>query len=189
MLCLMPWTYFRYLLGLLPVAALLLGGGAWMVWRRSRLLAVAFMAALLGTNLFSVPLSTANLRFDLVAFAKELTDDYKGPNEAIVSHLREHGQRDHLVLTNYGELPIAFYTGMRVYGFSRDPRNLVESPDWIIPRRGRPFEEYLHWRARGYSRTVLDGPDIPWDNRPDPYYHRYVTVSDAPPVIIYRRQQ
>ena len=186
LLAVQPWSYFRYSIGLLPVFALLAAVVVSELWGRSRALGAALLAALLFTNAASLSLPPYALRFDLASHLYELTHEYRGPNEAIVDYLREHGSEDDFVLTNYGELPIIFYTGMRAVGFGQDLR-VREQPDWIIPRHGRGAADFLRRRAAGYDRVVLDAVDIPWGNRPDPTYHKYRTVTNGPRVEIFRK--
>lgn len=187
-LALLPWTYFRYLLGLLPVAALLSAVVLDRLFAVHAAVGAAAMAVLVGSNALSLALPPHRLESDAWRYLQELRHDYDGPNEALVEHLLAHGRRDQLVLTNYGQLPITFYTGMRAVGFGQDPR-IPETPDWIVIRRGRPHMTYLSERARagGYRPIVLDAPDLLWGNRPDPAHHRFRSVTDAPKLLLLER--
>ena len=49
-------------------------------------------------------------------FAGELTHDYDGPVEGIVRFLREHAREGDVVAMVHGDLPVKFYTGLRVVG-------------------------------------------------------------------------
>ena len=187
-LSVLPWAYFRYLIGLTPVCAILLGLVVWRIWDFNRAAATVVLALLIFTNVFTLALPPHRLKFDFPDFLYEITHDYDGPNEGIVRYLKEHGDAGQFVITNYGQLPIMFYTGMRAIGFGQDLR-VPEQADWIIPRRGRPNEGFLRYLARGYRPIRIDYPDIPWGNRPDPFYHRYRTVTDAPKVILYKKRQ
>ncbi len=186
-LSLLPWAYFRYLIGLVPVCAILLGLAVWRIWDFNRPAAGAVLALLILTNLFSLPLPPHRLKFDFPNFLHEITHDYDDPNEGIVQYLKGHGTEDQFVVTNYGQLPVMFYTGMRAIGFGQNLR-VTEKPDWIIPRRGHPKESFLRYLARGYQPIVLDYPDIKWGNRPDPTRHRYRTATNAPRVMLYKRR-
>jgi hypothetical protein len=181
-----PWTYFRYMVGLLPVFALLLALVVWEVWKRQRVLGLLTLGLLVFTNLPSAALPPFGLRFDLMSYLSELTHDYDGPNEAIVEYLRQYGTEDEVVLASYGNLPVMFYTRMRVVGFSQD-LGTVRRPDWIIPRHGRGTQDYLLQLGRSYRKITLEAVDIPWGNRPDPAYHKFRTVREGPQVVILRR--
>lgn len=187
LLSVMPWIYFRYAIGLVPVCAALLALVVAAAWERHAAAGAALLAVLILSNAFSLVLPPRELRSDLLSYLYELTHDYDGPNEAIARYLLRHGSPDQLVLTNYGQLPIMFHTGMRAVGFGQDPR-IAEEPDWIIARRHAPHRAYLLWRARGYEAIELDAPDLAYGNRPDPFYHKYRTVHDAPRVIVHRRR-
>jgi hypothetical protein len=186
-LSVLPWTFFRYTIHLVPLVVLLLALLVWELWRRHRLLGLSLLLLLMFTNVLSTPLPPHRLRFDFLSFLYEITHDYDGPNEGIVEYLKEHGSEDQLVLTNYGQLPIIFYTNARAIGFGQDLR-VPETADWIIARRGRGGQHHLRDSSRGYEPIVLDVPDIRWGNRPDPFYHQYRTVREGPRVVIYRKR-
>ena len=39
-----------------------------------------------------------------------------------------------------------------------------------------------------YQKIALSYPDIPWENREDPYLHRSRTVVGTRPVVLYKRR-
>ena len=196
-LILLPWMYFRYMVGLLPMAAMLLALVVWEVWKRRRALGFVALGLLVLTNLPSAALPPFGIRFDLMNYLYELTHDYDGPNEAIVEYLRQHGTEDDVVVAAYGNLPIMFYTGMRVESWS-SRATWSRQPDWIIPRQGwgdERIQDYLMRFGRDYERIELDAPDIRWGNRPDPTFHKFRTVRIGDPdggllvgkVVLFRR--
>ncbi len=186
-LSVLPWAYFRYLIGLVPICAILLGLVVWRVWDFNRLAATAVLALLVLTNLFTLPLTPHQLKFDFLNFLYEITHDYDDPNEGIVRYLQEHGSEDQFLITNYGQLPVMFYTGMRAIGFGQDLR-VQDQADWIIARQGRPHHAFLRHLAREYQPIAIGYPDIAWGNRPDPFYHRYRTATNAPTVVLHKRR-
>jgi hypothetical protein len=186
-LSVLPWAYFRYLIGLVPVCVILLGLVVWRVWDFNKAAAGVVLALLVFSNVFTLPLPPHQLKFDFPNFLHEITHDYDDPNEGIVRYLQEHGNEEQFLITNYGQLPVMFYTGMRAIGFGQDLR-VPEQADWIIPRQGRPNRDFLRYLARQYQPIIINYPDIAWGNRPDPFYHRYRTVTDAPSVVIYKRR-
>jgi len=185
-LSILPWIYFRYLIGLVPVFALLLGLCVWQVWRLNKAVAWVMLVLLMFSNLFSLPLPPHQFKYNLSDFLYEITHNYDGPNEGIVRYLQEHGTPDQFVITNYGQLPIMFYTGMRTIGFSQDLR-VPEKADWIIIRNGRQNGGFLRYLSREYQPIVIDYPDLLWGNRPDPFFHHYSTAHNAPRVTLYKR--
>jgi len=75
---------------------------------------------------------------------------------------------------------------MRAVGFSQDLSIPIEA-DWIIIRKGRGHQRYLRFLSRNYQAITLDYPDIPWGNRPDPFYHKYRTVTNEKRLVIYKK--
>jgi hypothetical protein len=94
------------------------------------------------------------------------------------------------VLANYGELPIAFYTGLDIAGGLSGYRlEKLGQPEWVLNRAHGPYrDEVERFIARGqYQAIEIPYPDLPWGNRPVPEYHKFATVHDVPNVVIYRR--
>lgn len=186
LLSFMPWTYFRYLIGLLPVCCILVALVLDRLFAVHRALGIAVCLVAISSNAFCLAIAPRALRFDIASYWYTITSDPVGPNRGIVDYLGEHGGADDLVLTNYGQLPIIFHTGMRAVGFGQDLR-VAEKPDWIIIRMGRGARAYLLARARGYREVRLESPDLRWGNRPDPTWYRERPLERAPRVILHQR--
>ena len=182
----MPWMYFRYLIALVPLSCLLLGLIIDKIMFFSKALSYGVIVLLIFTNVFSLTLPPYTIRFDFLNYLYEITHDYDGPNEGIVSYLAKHGKPGQLVITNYGQLPIMFYTDLRAIGFGQDPRT-SEQADWIIIRRGRGYQTYLRSLCTHYQAITIDYPDIPWENMPDPSYHQYRTAVKAPRIVMHKK--
>jgi hypothetical protein len=134
--------------------------------------------------------AAGRLHFDLANYAYELTHDYDGPDEGVVLHLQAHAAPGDIVMTNYGELPVAFYTGLHIAGGLGTYRlGEVTRPEWVINRRDGPYADELALIiAEGnYEAISIPYPDILWGNRPVPEYHKFATVRGVPDVIIHRR--
>jgi 4-amino-4-deoxy-L-arabinose transferase-like glycosyltransferase len=130
--------------------------------------------------------------FPLAGYAYELTHNTTGPVEALAAYLNEHGDKADTVITTYSDLSLQFYTGMRVIGglSCEDPRPYLDA-EWIILR--------AHWHAHSdaylkdfltrnvdwdrYQLVELDCRDIPFENRPDPEYHKFRTVTEGLPAV------
>lgn len=129
-------------------------------------------------------------------FLGDLTQPYRGPIDGIVEHLQRHSQPNQTLKTPPAEdIPLIFYTHLKVEPLTRfDDFKRESYPDWIVLRRdwlpGGFFESpyYAQIQAR-YRKILLDAPDIPWQNRPDPGYHRFRTDRDAPPVVVFHKQR
>jgi len=110
-----PAPFFRYLAPLLPVFVILYG----FVIEQTLAPIVIF--------LFNQPLPD---------FFSEITHDYNGPMEGIVAFLRQNAaQGDTVVITNE-DLPLKFYTNLRVVG-GLTGENLTPylSAKWVIIRK------------------------------------------------------
>ncbi len=127
-------------------------------------------------------------------FLGELTHDYRGPIDGIVELLGKESRPGQTVKAPYEEHPLIFYTSLAVEPVRNEADFRKETfPDWIILRRDWIPNEffkspYYAEIKRRYKELVLDAPDIPWQNRPDPGYHRFVTDGQAPPVTVLKRE-
>jgi 4-amino-4-deoxy-L-arabinose transferase-like glycosyltransferase len=180
-----PDAYVRYLMPLVPplfaLGGLLVGSLVW-VWPA---LGVATAAAWI-------------LATPLDGFVYEITHDYDGPEEGIVEFLRQHARPTDVVAIVNGDLPVKFYTGLRVVG-GLTGEDLAEArdADWIILRSAivapvsrRVREALRRIVAEGhYARRVIDYPDTIWENREDLRLHRFRTDTHAPRVEIWERQR
>jgi len=212
------WMYFGYIVQLVPLLMTLLALVVLHILDRSRWVGYTLIVLLVATNaLHLVPyvvpvvrafqwaslaprrylaetdalIATAGrLRFDLANYIYELSHDYDGPDEGIVLYLAENAQSGDMVVTNYGELPIAFYTGLDIAGGLSGYRlEKVERPEWVIDRRDGPYRDELQRiiAAGSYEAIEIPYPDLLWGNRPVPEYHKYATVQGVPHVVIHRR--
>ncbi len=212
------WMYFSYIVQLVPLLAVLLALTVVTILDRSRPLGYALIVLLVATNVLHVfpyilpvtrefkwaslaprqylvdtdaLIATAgHIRFDLANYVYELTHDYDGPDEGIVLFLREQAAPGDVVLTNYGELPIAFYTGLDIAGGLSGYRlDRVGQPEWVINRREGPYtDEVARIIAQGHYEAIeIPYPDLLWGNRPVPEYHKFATVQGVPNVVIHRR--
>ena len=107
-------------------------------------------------------------------------------------------ENSRFVAINYGDLPVKFYTGMRVVGgLTGEDLASIDDAEWIILRRDNVgANEDLRIRRRmhrqiatgRYSLRVIDYPDTAFENREDPALHRFRTGRDVDGVRIYRRR-
>ena len=129
-------------------------------------------------------------------FMYELTHDFDGPMEGIANYLNEHADDDDIVLITYGDMPLKFYTNLRIVGgLTGETLFVASDPDWIIMRKFRASN--LSDRVRNYIKTfsisdyepiVLDCVDTRFENREEPHNHYYRTVTDGPKVVIHRKK-
>ncbi len=181
-----PSAYFRYLTPLAAPVFLLVGPLMSALSRRSLLLTGAAV---------SIWLALGSLHL----FVYELTHDFDGPIEGIVKTLKARGAPDQIVAVNYGDLPIKFYTGMRVVGgLTGEDLEAAGAADWIILRKDnvgaqedlriRKFLAAL-LRSGAYEGIQIEYPDTPFENREDPGLHRFRTQEGVKNVRLYRRRR
>lgn len=178
-----PYPYFRYLAPLIPACCLMM---ALMVESSMKLHWVLGLAAV---SLFVITQPIAD-------YVYELTHDYDGPVEGIVNYLNAHGNPGDTVAVTYEDLPLKFYTGMKVVGglTGEDPSS-AKNADWLILRRytvsprEREIRKYLldNLPRENFEAIQLPYPDTPFENRESPAEHHYRTVIDEARVVIYRR--
>jgi 4-amino-4-deoxy-L-arabinose transferase-like glycosyltransferase len=178
-----PAPLFRYLAPLIPVCIVLM----------ARIVEAAFAAhAVIGLAL----LATLVARQPLLDYLDEITHDFDGPIEGIARHLNQHGQPGQTVAITYGDMPVKFYTRMRVVGgLTGEDLTPALDADWVILRkhvvsgpdlRVREFlEQNIPWDR--YESTRIDYPDTRFENRESPQEHRWRTDTGEERVVIWRR--
>jgi hypothetical protein len=178
-----PFFFFRYLAPVIPVLCLLAAGILEYSMRLHPALGVVALALIVAISPFR-------------HFVDELTHRYRGPIEGIVEFLRLHAKDGDVVAVTYEDLPIKFYTDLRVVGgLTGEDLTPALHAKWVIIRGNIISEKdyavanYLRTHLRGddYRAVPLDCPDIPFQNRETPDAHLYRTVTGARPVVIFER--
>jgi len=163
---------------------------------------VIFIGVLLGSNLLFRPYEPHFYFFD---YLYEITHDYDGPVEAIVNYLRKHAKAGDTVKIIYGDAQVMFYLShlRLINDYFYKEKNF---PDFIVDRyywrreeearlkkqKGDLSEEetYLKEIEKRYEKIELDAIDIIWENRPDDLgYHKFRTVKEGRPVVVYRKNE
>lgn len=180
-----PGAYFRYLTPMAPAALLLAGGMLAALASVSRVAAVAVFALWLGLS-------------PIRDFLHEITNPYDGPIEGIVRFLNEHAQPGDVVAISYGDMPLKFYTKLRVIGgLTGEDLSQAAGADWIILREHAfegadlPVKQALqaHLAAGEYEPYRLRFADTAFENREDPRFHRFRTPSQSHArVVVYGRK-
>jgi len=179
-----PFPHFRYLAPMIPAFWLM---GALMLDRAMRFHPAVGFAVL--ALLFFAGTSRGYLY--------EITHDYDGPVEGTVKYLLAHGRDSDVVIAPREEMPLKWYTKMRVIGGITDEKpNIPTSPDWVILRTVMPLEKayaQLVTKRVDFNKydmiTLLGYPDIPFENREEPRDHLFRTVTNprVGPLQILRR--
>jgi 4-amino-4-deoxy-L-arabinose transferase-like glycosyltransferase len=207
MLALAPWTMFRYLTILYPVASLLAGLAlAWLV-RRNAIAGWIAAALFVWTSiLHQLPLAymqvdgskQADARFSpLAAYLGEVIAPPGDTECRLAGYLRANAHPGETVLATYGDLPLQFYTRMHVAG-GMQGQPLPAAPDWLIGRSfylsTEPGKDYSVLRfintqidVKRYE-LVTSMPDPGIAGNPDPLYHWFRDQPDARPARVLRRR-
>jgi hypothetical protein len=173
---LLPFSYERYVLVLLPLLMLTLvmdGATVFAMARvgprraRSHVLAAFLSLAWLGSVVWLLPPRWAELRLHSV----ELEVPYRGPLDLAVEWIRrEYPHPEQLVIaTNYEQPALVYYLRSRVIvgitGANLE-QDLWLQPDLIIPRRWPHQRRVLYaLAARGrYTAVPFDVADLPYNN-------------------------
>ena len=177
-----PSTFFRYLAPLIPIACIIMG----LIIESSMKVhpAVGLVVIVLLAWWWRMP-----------SYLYEITHDYDGPVEGIVLYLNEHAGRNDVVAATNEDLPIKWYTGLRVIsGVSGEDYSEATHADWLVMRRFSSdprsrLPDYLDEKVvwDDYEEILLPYPDYAFENREAPELHQFRTPEEFPPVVIYRR--
>jgi len=197
-----PFVFFRYLITLLPVWALL---QAWAVqWLAGRNRPVAIAILLLALLPDRADLVHGRFSITLMKYLDELTHHVPGPIEAMVAHLKTAARPGDRVFVSYGDLPLRFYTNLEIRG-GQGCQNLAgwPAPDWVFFRyffRFRPAvtgAEKDEERTLHYLRTQVTPPryktftlpviDRIWENIPEPERHVFRVPGNWPQITVYQK--
>jgi 4-amino-4-deoxy-L-arabinose transferase-like glycosyltransferase len=178
-----PFPFFRYAAPSIPLLIMLIAIIVDAAGRIHPLLAIATIAILLATS-------------QLKDFFYEITHDFDGPGEGMALYLNEHGSPDDVVAIAYGDLPLKFYTKMRIIGgLTGEDLEPAKNARWVIirshivRREDEAVREYLlkniNWNK--YRKIVLNYPDTPWANREEPPTHYFRTRTNEDRVVLYEK--
>ncbi len=170
-----PYPHFRYLVTLIPVCwlftALLIDDLMRLHWVLG--IIVLGLLAYVGTT---------------PEFLYEITHDYNGPVEGTVKYLNQYGKDSDVVAALREEMPLKFYTRMKIYGgLTGEDISGARRPNWVVMRKPAfpPEWELAHLiqqdlLSKDYKIIDLTGyPDISWENRESPGEHLFATAKNA----------
>lgn len=194
-------TYYRYFISLIPVIAFTFFLSVFYLFSELRLYKVLlFCIALL--TIFNIHTNGLNHESLTSSYIKSLFHDAEDVNEVIINHLNKHAVKGETLLTNYGSFPIIYYTELNVGGGVSGyrykdvkhiyPKEPIISPDWLIIRsdwkKGRSYLEKI-LKNGDYHEKRFKIKDLPWGNRPSPYFHYMFTQTGEPVLKIYRKNK
>ena len=176
--------YFRYLGPLIPLLCLVI---AVILEGLTAIHPLAFPAAVV----------LVILSGSITSYFYEITHTFNGPVKGITDYLADHGRPTDTVAVTYGDLPIKFYTQMRVVGgLAGDDLSIASYADWIILRKhiicakdlevARYLQRTVNWQ--NYVPVTIDAPDTVFENREDPALHLFRSNTTEGKVVIWRRK-
>ena len=189
---------FRYVVNLLPLAAVLLAATLVEATRARPWLLLPAVGTHLTTMALAFPLSlwpfpAGLLRPDLAQAARAVFAPPRGPIDGAMEFLAANAREGDAVFTPYEHLPYQFYTGLRTVGVQNTGSRLerlglrlpeyvstflIGRVDWMVPRAawdgfgGAPpmttLTRVLGEEGFLVEETVLDVPDLRWQWREYP---------------------
>jgi len=124
-------------------------------------------------------------------YLQELTHEYVGPIGGAVRYLRAQARPGEVIVTTYEHFPLMFYTDLKVYS-SHVSIDIGELPEWVLIH-GAPgpivpdrLVQALQ-NPEQYQRIEIPAHDFAWENIPEPNLHKFRTIVDGPPVVLFHR--
>ncbi len=199
-----PRPFFRYITQLIPVFCIITAILVTSAIRPNFKMAIVMITLIFGV-IFFVDYQRGKLQPDVEGikylnffdYLEEITCDYDGPIEGIVKFLNENAAADDTVAITYGDLPLKFYTNLKIYGgLTEEDLTPALKADWVIVRKYQAGKDDLKVKKfflkyispYDYKRIEIDYPDILWENRPSPYTHKFRTVKNENRVVIHQKK-
>ena len=148
-------------------------------------------------NVYDSFIREINFKSVYFDYLYEISHDYKGPLDKIVTFFKTHGSPgDSCYIDNEGE-SLAYYTWIKI--IHRDDISAMDSPDWIVLRgdyRHAVEENSSSQIAQNlrevlskhpYSKIELNAPSIRVNNTYDIQIHLFRSPSSADKIVIYKR--
>ena len=178
-----PLPFFRYMTPVIPLLYIILA-------------LIAISAIRVHVTMAFFIIGVVVYQNQLQDYLYELTHDFNGPMEGIVHHLNKYGNESQTVAITFGDMPVKFYTNMRVIG-GLTGENLAPAreADWVIIRRHiiSPTDENVRryliknvpWE--NYEPIALNSPDTRFQNRESPDGHRFRTETGGYPIVLFKK--
>ena len=180
-----PAPFVRYILPVFAVWACIAGGLAAWSWRLAHPLCVVLLLA-------------ASINHVLwYNFNYELHNHFPGPIEGISTFLNQNARPDDVVAITYGDLPIKFYTDLRVVGgLTGEDLEPARNADWVIIRnttvsdKDAKVRQYLldNLDINRYQLISIPYPDTVYEDRPSMWAHLFGSApAGTPNVFLLKR--
>jgi len=206
--------FYRYLIHLIPIFSILLSYLIYLGFQNQKIIGAAFLSLLLFTNVLNyIPIkiidyTAAKIKLEKITkklegfsikslffiYISEINQtDVMCPTKAIIFYLNNNGKKGDMVYTNYDDLPLMFYTKLRIqsrYLLNPEWTDKYPDPDWIIIRKDweyyqRELKDII--QKHPFKEIVLETLDKKFGNNPDPLYKYFLIENNPRPIIIYNK--
>lgn len=169
-------VYFRFLMPMIPVACLIMA-------------AIMHSAMTVRGGVIAVILVALTFCWPMGGYLYEITHHYNGPNEGIARYLNAHARKDDVVAVLGEEMPLKFYTRLRIVGGTTGEKISLTDADWVVIREAGASMEFVksQRKSSAYQAITLQCPETRVENRECPKFHRFRTPTNVRPVTIFRR--
>jgi len=150
-------------------------------------------------NVYDTFMREINFKSVYFNYLYEISHDYKGPLDKILTFFKTHGRPGDLCYIDNEAESLAYYTGMKI--IDRDDISALDTPDWIVLRGDyrRAVEENSSSQIaqnirkvlskHPYSKIELKAPSLRINNAYDIQIHLFRSPSSADKVVIYKRAE
>ena len=180
-----PDSFYRYLAPIIPPTVVVVALTISLVFHVHRFVGIAALLA-------------AILLEPVPSYIYEITHHYVGPMDGIVGYLKAHGTPNDTAAITFEDMPVKFYTKMRVVGgLTGEDLTPAKNARWVIVRKyiisdkDARVREYLVQNVdfTRYLPTTIDYPDIAYENREEPGEHLFRTSNSKDRIIICKRTE
>ena len=196
------YMYFRYMITLIPVLALL-AVIILIKYIKPRVIRYSIIALLCLSNAVSVvsayPFNNS-YKFDMpyVRFIRSITTEYQDRLEDIVSFFKQNADPNESVFAYNGEFALIYYTDMRVINGQFTNDVMLFLADWILTENVTGLHKFFYpskekfeslLPLEHYEPITISVHDSSGDaSRPDPSLHTYFTTPKMTDVVIYKKK-
>lgn len=193
-LLIMPYGFSRYFLPMLPVMCLLVS--VWLFRYLPAAIAVTLLIVQCTVNVFAVvtnPFGQVHpIRSPLAGFIYGVQSPYENRFSGVLKYLKANAHPGDVLISWDPELPLVFYTRLKVVDARLEMPPSHRPPDWILPQSAAgdinrdpiPLPDSLKPYYKKITLTVHDSPRV--DDIPEPDVYQYQTTRATVPFVIYR---
>lgn len=178
-----PFPFFRYLAPSIPMLIILMTAALVSFSGIHKTIPIIIIVVILFSG-------------QMKDYLYEITHDFDGPAEGIINYLNEHGKENDVVAITYGDMPLKFYTKMRIIGgLTGEDLEPALNARWVIIRKYHNCDKDIavkkflleNIKFDRYRKIVLDYPDTLYENREYPAVHFFRTQVQEDRIAIYEK--